>query len=76
MPTRTIPEGGYIVVRQETRDGAVVYVLHTATGTDQHRLPHVKKPPSTPLLLAERHSVRESPTIDESHDLCYSGGSP
>lgn len=27
------------MVRQETRDGTVVYVLHTAPGPDQYRLP-------------------------------------
>jgi hypothetical protein len=39
MPTRTGPEGGYIVVRQETRDGTGVYVLHTAPGPDRYLLP-------------------------------------
>ena len=38
MPMRTTPEDGDIVVRQETRDGTVVYVLHTAPGPDQYML--------------------------------------
>ena len=29
MPTRAIPEDGDIVIRQEEREGILVYVLHT-----------------------------------------------
>ena len=39
MRTRTTPEGGYIVVRREARDGTVVYVLHSAPGPDQYLPP-------------------------------------
>jgi hypothetical protein len=44
VPTRTTPEDGDIVVRQEKRDGTAVYVLQTAPGPDQYLLPHVTKP--------------------------------
>jgi hypothetical protein len=35
MPTRTTPQNGDIVIREELRDGTLVYVLHIAPGADQ-----------------------------------------
>lgn len=38
MTTHLPPADSDIVVRQETRDGGTVYVLHTAAGVDQYML--------------------------------------
>ena len=69
MPTRTTPEDGDIVVRQEKRDGTVVYVLHTAPGPDQYLLPTCDEAAAQALTLAERHGVRAWLTTDESYDF-------
>jgi hypothetical protein len=69
----TTPEDGDIVVRQETRAGTVVYVLHTAPGTDQYML-HGREPTvAHALTLAERHGVRAWLTTDESYDFALLG---
>jgi hypothetical protein len=36
MVARSVPENGDIVVRQETREGALVYILHAVSGPDQY----------------------------------------
>ncbi len=69
MPTRTTPEDGDIVVRQEKRDGTVVYVLHTAPGPDQYLLRAREEAAAQALTLAERDGVRAWLTTDESYDF-------
>jgi hypothetical protein len=38
MSTRTTPQDKDIVIRQEQREGTIMYVLHTAPGPDQYVL--------------------------------------
>jgi hypothetical protein len=69
MPTRTTPEDGDIVVRQETRDGTVVYVLHTAPGPDQYLLRTRDEAVAQAVTRAKRHHVRAWLTTDEGYDF-------
>jgi hypothetical protein len=73
MPNRMTPEDGDIVVRRETRDGTVVYVLHTAPGPDQYLLPTCDEGAAQALTLAERYGVRAWLTTDESYDFVLLG---
>jgi hypothetical protein len=73
VPTRTTPEDGDIVVRQEKRDGTVVNVLHTAPSPDQYLLPPCDEAAAQALTLAERHGVRAWLTTDESYDFVLLG---
>jgi hypothetical protein len=73
MRQRTTPEDGDIVVRQETRAGTVVYVLHTAPGADQHLLHTHERAVAHALTLAERHGVRAWLTTDESYNFVLLG---
>jgi hypothetical protein len=68
-PTRTTPEDGDIVVRQEQRDGAVVYVLHTAPGPDEDVLATAEEAAACAVTLADRRGVRAWLTTDESYDF-------
>jgi len=67
--TRTTPENGDIVVRQEHRGGAVVYVLHTAPGPDEYLLPDADQAARHALALAERQGVRAWLTTDDSYEF-------
>jgi hypothetical protein len=58
VPTRTTPEDGDIVVREEHREGKGVYVLHTAPGTDQCVLRSRKDAVAQALTFAKRQEVR------------------
>ena len=58
MPARATPENGDVLVRQETRDGAVVYILRTAPGTDQYLLRTRADAVVQAVTFAERHGVR------------------
>jgi hypothetical protein len=55
---RTSPEDGDVVVRQETREGTVVYVLRTAPGSDQYLLPTREEAIAQAVMFAKRHGVR------------------
>lgn len=68
MPARTSPENGDILVRRETRDGVVVYVLRTAPGTDQYLLRTRTEAVVQAVTFADRQGVRAW-LIDES-DRC------
>jgi hypothetical protein len=68
MPTRTTPEDGDIVVRQETR-GTVVYVLHTAPGPDQYLLRRREEAVAQAATRAKRGQVRAWLTTDEGYDF-------
>jgi DUF2934 family protein len=69
MPTRTTPEDGDIVVRQETRDGTVVYVLYTPPGPDESLLPTCEEAVAQAKTLAKRHPGRAWLTTDEGYDF-------
>jgi hypothetical protein len=68
MPTRTTPEDGDIVVRQEKRRGTLVYVLHTAPGADQYEFRRREGGIAQALALAKRQHVRAWLT-DEGYDF-------
>ena len=69
MLTRTTPEDGDIVIRQEKRYGTVVYVVHTAPGPDQYLLRTREAAVAQAVTLATRHHVRAWLTTDESYDF-------
>jgi hypothetical protein len=69
MPTGTTPEDGDIVVRQETRGGTVVYVLHTAPGPDQYLLRTREEAVAQAVKRAKRRHVRAWLTTDEGYDF-------
>ena len=57
MP-RSAPEDGDIVIRQDEREGRVVFILHTAPGADQY-LPHSREEAVAQALeFAQREHVR------------------
>jgi hypothetical protein len=58
MMARSIPEDGDIVVREEQREGKVVYVLHTAPGADQYVLGSREDAVRQAAAFAKRQSVR------------------
>jgi hypothetical protein len=58
MLARTTPEDGDIVVRQETREGRDVYVLHTAPGADQYLLRTRDEAVGQAVTFAKRQGVR------------------
>lgn len=68
LPPST-PEDGDIVVRQEQREGSLVYVLHTAPGPDQYLLGTREEAVAQALTLAKRHHVRAWLTTDETYDF-------
>ena len=55
---RTTPEDGDIVVREEQRDGTLVYVLHTAPGPDQYLLRSRRDAVTHALTFALRAHAR------------------
>jgi hypothetical protein len=58
MPLLASPSGGDVVVRQETRDGTVVFVLRTAHGTDQFLLRTREEAVAQAVTFANRQGVR------------------
>jgi LPS sulfotransferase NodH len=58
MCDHAAPEEGDIVVRQETRDGRDVYVLHTASGVDQYVLRTREEAVKQAVTFAKRQGVR------------------
>ena len=62
------PEDGDIVVRQEERDGMLVYVLHTAPGADQYLLRTREEAVAQAVTFARREQVRAWLT-DEGYDF-------
>jgi hypothetical protein len=65
---RTIPEDGDIVVREEKREGTLVYALHTAPREDQHLLRTREEGVAQALAFAKRQFVRAWLT-DEGYDF-------
>jgi hypothetical protein len=68
MSERTTPQDGDIVIRQENREGAVVYVLHTAPGPDQYVLRTREEAVAHAATVAKRQGVRVWLT-DEGYDF-------
>ena len=68
MLTRTTPENGDIVVREEKRGGTLVYVLHTAPGADQYEFRSREEGTAQAVALAKREHVRAWLT-DEGYDF-------
>ncbi len=58
MVARTTPEDGDIVVREEKREGRLVYVLHTAPGADQYLLRSGEEAVAQAVTFAKREGVR------------------
>ena len=58
MPARASPENGDVLVRQETRDGMVVYILRTAPGTDQYLVRTREDAVAQAVTFAARQGVR------------------
>ena len=52
------PKPGDVVVRQETLDGTVVYVLRTAPGTGQFLLHRRDEAVAQAVRFAKRHGVQ------------------
>ena len=68
VPLRTTPEDGDIVVREETQEGTLVYVLHTAPGPDQVVLRAKEEAVAHTVTVARREQVRAWLT-DEGYDF-------
>jgi len=73
MPTRTTPEDGDIVVREEMREDKRVYVLHAAPGPDQYLLRTCDEAVAQALTTAKRRHVRAWFTTDNSYDFVLLG---
>ena len=58
MPTRTAPEDGDIVVRQERREGELGYVLQTTPGPDQIVVRSNEEAVAHAVTCAKRQHVR------------------
>jgi hypothetical protein len=65
---RTTPDDGDIVVREEKREGRLVYVLHTAPSADQSLLRTRDEAVAHALTFAKRQHVRAWLT-DEGYDF-------
>lgn len=68
MPSRSTPEDGDVVVREEEREGKRVYVLHTAPGADQYMLRSREEAVTQAVTFAKRQRVRAWLT-DEGYDF-------
>jgi hypothetical protein len=68
MLTRTTPEDGDIVIREEKRGGTLVYVLHTAPSRDQYEFRRRDEGIAQAVALAKREHVRAWLT-DEGYDF-------
>jgi len=68
MSTRMTPQDKDIVVRQEQREGTIMYVLHTAPGPDQYVLRSRDEAVARAVAFAKREHVRKWLT-DEGYDF-------
>jgi hypothetical protein len=68
MSTHAAPGDGDIVVRQETREGREVYVLHVAAGVDQYLLRTREEAVRQAVTFAKRQGVRAW-LAGETHEL-------
>jgi hypothetical protein len=73
MAVRDVPATGDIVVREDRREGAIVYVLSTAHGADQLTTPLYERCVEHALAFASRARVRAwlqtETTIELLHDF-------
>jgi len=58
MPAHLTPRAGDIVVRQETRQGTLVYVLHTVPGPEQYLIRTREEAVGQALKFAKRAHLR------------------
>jgi len=58
MAVRNTPQDGDIVIRQESKQGTVVYVLHTAPGPDQYLVRSREEAVAQAVRVAKRQCVR------------------
>jgi hypothetical protein len=58
MAVCIIPQDGDVVIRQQNRERAVVYVLRTAPGPDQYVLRSCEEAVAQAVRAAQRQSVR------------------
>lgn len=65
---RRTPEDGDIVVREEKREGKLVYVLHTAPGADQYILRNREQAVAQAVTFAKREHLRAW-LSDEGYDF-------
>jgi hypothetical protein len=65
--TRSTPEAGDIVVREEKREGTLVYVLHTAPGAHQRLLRSRREAIAEALASAWCHHIRAWLTDEGPH---------
>jgi hypothetical protein len=68
LRTRRTPEDGDIVVREQQREGTLVFVLHTAPGADQHVLRNREEAVAQAVTFAKRQHVGAWLT-DEGYDF-------
>jgi hypothetical protein len=68
MSTRTTPQDKDIVIRQEQREGTMMYVLRTAPGPDQYILRSRDEAVAQAVTVAKREHVRAWVT-DECYDF-------
>ena len=68
MAARLAPEDGDIVVREEQREGVLIYLLHTAPGADQYLLRTREEAVAQAVTFARREQVRAWLT-DEGYDF-------
>ena len=73
MKARPAPENGDVVVREDCRDGAIVYVLSTVQGDDQLTTLQYERSVEHALAFARRARVRAwlqtASTIELLHDF-------
>ena len=73
MTARDVPTDGDIVVREDRRDGAIVYVLSTVSGADQITTFQYERSVEHALGFARRARVRawlqRENTIELLHDF-------
>jgi hypothetical protein len=70
---RTTLKDADIVVRQETRNGTVVYVIHTAPGPDQYLLRRREEAVAQAVIRAKRRRLdgRETPAVLAEGLACH-----
>jgi hypothetical protein len=68
MAARLAPEDGDIVVREEKREGVLIYVLHIAPGADQYLVRTREEAVAQAVTFARREHVRAWLT-DEGYDF-------
>jgi hypothetical protein len=76
MAARDVPSNGDIVVREDRRDGAIVYVLGTAFGGDEITTFQYERSVEHALAFARRARVRAWLQTETTIRLLHDFGSP